>query len=1227
MNNVLVFTDSRGQHKPAGQSHQMFGERLVAEFGGKAVLCPMKWTTTLDFLQFFPPEVANKFGAVILYTGIVEWSPRPFGSAVKDLYDCKTVENLQNLELNTSDYSKKIVNNKKKIFDEVFGESRMATHFSSPFEQIYEGERTINMYGLEMAQDVIRRLQKYENLIFVSANRIISDWRGDYKKDRPRNMDVTHAYSSLFSQSLERVVDLRAWSDSDIKKFTCDNLHLNGVGSDYIYGELRKILVGEKLSVKPALATSVNIKTSKVAMNTIESLDVLVASNRSLRNGDAQQAFEKALAAFQVNGRTAYFHAALTAAFRLGGGSHYERLLKAATSHNESEVPSGNADHRYLKWVSRILLSTARARVKELAARPELSPNDLVRLEEKLTSELGVTGFLDAREKTIAARMREEFELLRSFPLPFPYNYISDYRSNVGVPKGEAPTPKSVTFIYPIKDRSRRVMASLRSLAQAANLALGRSSISIDVVVVEDESASELDTSVLERASLPFDVTHLRVTTNVRWTRSGLINRGIEVAKGQFLFFTDADVLFPSGFILAIQDALNSVDLGRHLVAVNMFETHSHRKEGEIHGCGVPYSYMWGILRKHAKKVGGFNESYIGWGSEDRDFEHRACKDASLSVLSTFQLPGRPYVFHLSHDTRTGDEEKEANKRKLAEIKAAGQEKPPVVPRLDIKQRSLTRVKSVLKNRETYQSLFLDIKSRKEKTLVILGNGPSLREVMESPESLRLLKSFDTFGLNAAYRAYDRFGFYPTYFGSFDFRVCDSHKDAYSDLIRSGAPIKKYFFAKPSVFDESVRAHPKFQNIVFRAAPQGISRQKDLSRSFDDFQDCGSSGTNAVQAGYIMGYRHFVLLGVDCNYVEIIDGVKDLDGIRYEVVNEIQRNPNYWFDDYQRIGDQFHKPNEESIQLTSWAKLNALAAADDVSISNCSEVTKLKMYPVLPLATRTTSYRNIFLVMSCKKYTPRIEVLRSHYVGGMSDQDLVLYVQGGHSRGELTRDGVLRLPVGDMYEDLPEKVQAAVEFCVRNLNFERLVKVDDDVFVNFEKFYAALEKTSGQNYVGRRTPTRAGIVPSSTWHFGKVSEESFDADVPHAVESPPDVWAGGGMYVLSREAAALLCGRGAALAARGHLYEDFMVGDILFRQGVNVEPWADEAQILSRDWCITNLKEILDDQLDKFKDKARASNAISVHCGPYRPYYDVDETKLKRLFEMMTELVSLEIAA
>ena len=75
-------------------------------------------------------------------------------------------------------------------------------------------------------------------------------------------------------------------------------------------------------------------------------------------------------------------------------------------------------------------------------------------------------------------------------------------------------------------------------------------------------------------------------------------------------------------------------------------------------------------------------------------------------------------------------------------------------------------------------------------TIVVMGNGPSLKDV-----DFDMLNDVDTFGLNSAYRAYERMDWWPTYHGCFDYRVTDSHRENFINLIEN-SPIERCFYIK-----------------------------------------------------------------------------------------------------------------------------------------------------------------------------------------------------------------------------------------------------------------------------------------------------------------------------------------------------------------------------------------------------------------------------------------------
>lgn len=232
---------------------------------------------------------------------------------------------------------------------------------------------------------------------------------------------------------------------------------------------------------------------------------------------------------------------------------------------------------------------------------------------------------------------------------------------------------------------------------------------------------------------------------------------------------------------------------------------------------------------------------------------------------------------------------------------------------------------------------------------ILLGNGPSLADV-----DLHSLSAYHTFGLNAAYRAYERINFWPKYFGCFDALVCNHHASEFKKLILN-SPIEKFFFIN---FDDSgneifiepeVLKSPSYQRIRFQYREQQEKQRVDiLSTSFEKFVDMRTSGSNTIQAALLLGYRKFVLLGVDQNYVEVVDGAKK-DNNYHKLIMERtpQSNPNYWFADYQQKGDKFNRPNLAKSQIPAWNNLSMTLQHLGIkcAIYNCSPITKLEAFP------------------------------------------------------------------------------------------------------------------------------------------------------------------------------------------------------------------------------------------------------------------------------------------
>ena len=240
---ILIYTDSRGQHVPKEDNHVIYGKKIAKDerFDVTLCLCKMKWTTTLDFLEYLKRENVYNYDLIILHTGIVEHSPRHKKIALNSIY-----ENKENGKYYYEDFSKRaggIINEKKEIFDEIFGEENMKKHLETNLGVEYEDDETINMYSIEMLKNsLIPVLKKIPNLVWISSNKIVPDWNGNYFKQRPSNINLIEKYSEIMAKQLPWVLDLNIWNYEEVKMYTCDNMHLSKEGNEYIYTKLMEII-------------------------------------------------------------------------------------------------------------------------------------------------------------------------------------------------------------------------------------------------------------------------------------------------------------------------------------------------------------------------------------------------------------------------------------------------------------------------------------------------------------------------------------------------------------------------------------------------------------------------------------------------------------------------------------------------------------------------------------------------------------------------------------------------------------------------------------------------------------------------------------------------------------------------------------------------------------------------------------------------------------------------
>jgi len=205
------------------------------------------------------------------------------------------------------------------------------------------------------------------------------------------------------------------------------------------------------------------------------------------------------------------------------------------------------------------------------------------------------------------------------------------------------------------------------------------------------------------------------------------------------------------------------------------------------------------------------------------------------------------------------------------------------------------------------------------KKIVIIGNGPSLNNI-----DMHFLKNTDTISYNRAYIAYKHWGFNPTYYMAIDRNAIFSYLSDVKKLISSNK-IKHFFFR-----DIYKNILPKETNNLTYFH---IGEHSNFNPNLADLGMFWNVAAVSIQILYSLGYRKFLLIGIDGNYLPN-KAVKEVES-KYDLISLEDNDLNHFTNNYYGKGIKYTRPNNSKF-LNGWNQLSNQIQNMDIEIINSS---------------------------------------------------------------------------------------------------------------------------------------------------------------------------------------------------------------------------------------------------------------------------------------------------